>query len=310
VALALLLGRTDMVTSPLILTGGAVVAIVAILIGNMERRQSGSWHRLVERKPLAFTVFILVAILIGGLVELIPTLVLQHQIPFAPTAAAQTIPTGQGGVSPATVPAVSGAAGGSSSAAAAAPGVSKYTQKPYSPLELEGRDIYVSEGCYNCHSQMIRPMRHETLRYGEYSRLEEFIYDHPFQWGSKRTGPDLHREGGKYPNLWHYQHLTDPRSTSPGSNMPGYAWMKSSPVDFDHTPKKLAVLKTLGVPYTPSEVSGAAHLARLQGEAIAADLEKQGVRVDPQSKLVSLISYLQRLGRGPQFQVPAGAGVP
>jgi cytochrome c oxidase cbb3-type subunit I/II len=275
VAFAILLGRANVVNSPLILTAGAFLAIAAILITHMEKRERGSWHRLVERKPLAFTIFVLVAILIGGLVELIPTIVIRRDVPFAPPAAA------------AANPAVT---------------YSKYTQLPYSPLELEGRDIYVSEGCYNCHSQMIRPMRHETLRYGEYSRLEEFIYDHPFQWGSKRTGPDLHREGGKYPNLWHYQHMSDPRSTSPGSNMPQYKWMKSATIDFHRTAGKMRILRKVGVPYTDTDMSGAESNARAQGEAIRADLETQGVRIDPQCKMVALIAYLQRLGRGPQFK--------
>ena len=145
------------------------------------------------------------------------------------------------------------------------PATSQWTQQPYSPLEQEGRDIYIREGCYNCHSQMIRPFRAETLRYGEYSRLEEFIYDHPYQWGSKRTGPDLHRVGVKYPNLWHYQHMIDPRSTSPGSNMPPYPWLKTARVDYRKTPRKLHVLRSLGVPYSDAEIQSAGDLARAQG---------------------------------------------
>src|ERR1043165_6050903 len=121
--------------------------------------------------------------------------------------------------------------------------------KPYTALELAGRDIYTREGCYNCHSQMIRALQAETLRYGHYSMAGEFIYDHPFQWGSKRTGPDLHRVGGKYGNLWHFQHLFDPRSTSPGSNMPPYAFLVDKKLDLGDTAVKLAAMKTLGVPY-------------------------------------------------------------
>jgi len=189
---------------------------------------------------------------------------------------------------------------GTSAVAAASPVVSAFQQQPYSPLEQEGRDIYVSEGCYNCHSQMIRPFRHETLRYGEYSRLEEFTYDRPFQWGSKRTGPDLHRVGGKYPNLWHYQHMRDPRSIAPASNMPPYEFLARERVDFSRTGAKLKVLQRLGTPYSSDEISWAAEIARSQASLIAQDLEEQGVTVDPQSRLVAIIAYLQRLGRRPQ----------
>jgi cytochrome c oxidase cbb3-type subunit I/II len=154
---------------------------------------------------------------------------------------------------------------------------------------------------------MVRPFRFETLRYGEYSRLEEYIYDHPFQWGSKRTGLDVFRVGGKYPNLWHYQHMLDPRSTSPGSNMPAYPWLKSRRIDYGKTARKLQVLRSLGVPYGGSDIEGAAQAARAQGEAIRDDLARNGVRIDPESELVALIGYLQRLGRGPQFQPPARA---
>jgi cytochrome c oxidase cbb3-type subunit I/II len=176
----------------------------------------------------------------------------------------------------------------------------QYVQQPYSPLELEGRDLYVREGCYNCHSQMIRPFRHETLRYGAYSRAEEYIYDHPFQWGSKRTGPDLHRVGGRYPNLWHYEHLRDPRSTSPGSNMPPYAFLKEARMDYGHTPAKMAALRKLGVPYEDAEILGAAGTALSQAQLIVDDLAGNDVTVDRESELVALIAYLQRLGRGPQ----------
>jgi cytochrome c oxidase cbb3-type subunit I/II len=147
------------------------------------------------------------------------------------------------------------------------------------------------------------------LRYGDYSRLEEFIYDHPFQWGSKRTGPDLHREGGKYPNLWHYQHMQDPRSTSPGSNMPPYPWLKTHKVNFARTARKMQVLRSVGVPYSDADIQASAQNARAQGELIRNDLALNGVRIDPESELIALISYLQRLGRGPQFVPPGQAEV-
>jgi cytochrome c oxidase cbb3-type subunit I/II len=147
---------------------------------------------------------------------------------------------------------------------------------------------------------MVRPFRHETLRYGEYSRAEEFVYDHPFQWGSKRTGPDIHRVGGRYPNLWHSEHMMDPRSTSPGSNMPPYPWLRTQSVNYDKTAGKLAAMRTLGVPYTDEQILGAKRTALSQAALIAKDLEDQGARIDPNSDLVALIAYLQRLGRGPQ----------
>ena len=168
---------------------------------------------------------------------------------------------------------------------------------PYTPLELEGRDIYIREGCYNCHSQMIRPMRAETLRYGDPSTLDESIFDHPFQWGSKRTGPDLAREGGRYPNLWHLRHLADPRSTSPGSNMPSYTHLGGARVDLTRTAGKLDAMRAVGVPYREAELTAARATANAQGVAIADELRANGARVAPDSEAVALIAYLQRLGR-------------
>jgi cytochrome c oxidase cbb3-type subunit I/II len=174
---------------------------------------------------------------------------------------------------------------------------SKYLQVPYTPLDVEGRDIYIREGCYVCHSQMVRPFRHETLRYGDYSRAESYVYDRPYQWGSKRTGPDLHRLAGRYPNLWHYQHLRDPRSTSPGSIMPSYAWLHAQKVDLAKTPAKLSVMKTLGVPYEQHTIEGARELALAQGRDIAEELENTGdIDIDPDAEIVALLAYLQQLG--------------
>jgi cytochrome c oxidase cbb3-type subunit I/II len=169
-------------------------------------------------------------------------------------------------------------------------------QVPYTSLELEGRDIYLREGCYLCHSQMIRPFRAEKLRYGDPSRAEESMYDHPFQWGSKRTGPDLARVGGKYPNLWHYTHLIDPRATSPGSNMPSFKWVAERRIDLELTPRKVRTMQMLGVPYTAKDISSAVETLQTQGKEIAADLASQGVTVQPDSEMVALIAYLQRLG--------------
>ncbi len=168
--------------------------------------------------------------------------------------------------------------------------------KPYTPLELQGRDIYLREGCYTCHSQMVRPFRSETERYGEYSKAGEFVYDHPFQWGSKRTGPDLHRLGGKYPDSWHWHHMMDPRTMSPGSNMPPYAWMAEKELDISTTPAKINAMIKLGVPYPPGYAEEANEDLMVQANNIAEGLKKDGIQALPNSELIALIAYLQRLG--------------
>ena len=168
--------------------------------------------------------------------------------------------------------------------------------KPYTPLELQGRDIYIREGCYTCHSQMIRPFRSETARYGEYSKAGEFVYDHPFQWGSKRTGPDLHREGGKYPDSWHYNHMLDPTSMSPGSIMPSYSWLLDNTLDTTTTPAKIRAMITLGVPYPDGYDKLANKDLAIQSKSIAENLKKDGVETLSNKEIIALISYLQRLG--------------
>jgi cytochrome c oxidase cbb3-type subunit I/II len=169
--------------------------------------------------------------------------------------------------------------------------------RPYTPLELAGRDVYVAEGCNNCHSQMIRPIRAETLRYGEYSKPGEFVYDHPFLWGSRRIGPDLQRVGGKYPHLWHVRHMQDPRSTTPQSIMPAYPWLLRDPIDWTAVARGVAAQVTLGVPYSDAEVGDAAGLARAQARQIAAEIRQQGGPAGlDEAKVVALIAYLQRLG--------------
>ncbi len=169
--------------------------------------------------------------------------------------------------------------------------------KPYTPLELQGRDIYVREGCYTCHSQMVRPFRSETARYGEYSKAGEFIYDHPFQWGSKRTGPDLARVGGKYPDSWHYNHMMDPSSMSPGSIMPSYPWLLDDKVDVASTVGKIKAMQKLGVPYPAGYESIAANDMQKQAEGIAESLKKDGIRTAADKEIVALIAYLQRMGK-------------
>ncbi|MCF8255965.1 MAG: cytochrome-c oxidase, cbb3-type subunit I [Flavobacteriales bacterium] len=213
-----------------------------------------TWHRALERRPVQMLVFSLVAVSIGGIIEIIPTFLIQSNVP--------------------TIAAV----------------------QPYTPLELEGRDIYIKEGCNNCHSQMVRPFRSETERYGEYSKAGEFVYDHPHLWGSKRTGPDLHRIGGKYGDSWHYNHMYDPGSISPGTIMPSYPWLIERTVDSSVTPKKINAMRTLGVPYSENYENQAVADMQTQANAIAANLRKEGIEVLPETEIVALIAYLQRLG--------------
>jgi cytochrome c oxidase cbb3-type subunit I/II len=180
---------------------------------------------------------------------------------------------------------------------------------PYTPLELAGRDVYVAEGCNNCHSQMIRPIRAETMRYGEYSKPGEFVYDHPFLWGSRRIGPDLQRVGGKYPDLWHVRHMIDPRSTTPQSIMPAYPWLARDRVDWGAVARGVAAQVTLGVPYPPDTATRAAELAKKQGAQIAAAIAQQGGPAGlEETKVVALIAYLQRLGTDIKQTTAAAAG--
>jgi cytochrome c oxidase cbb3-type subunit I/II len=212
------------------------------------------WHRWIERKPIQLLVASLVVILIGSMVELIPTFMVDSNVP--------------------TIAAV----------------------KPYTPLELQGRDLYIREGCVNCHSQMVRPFRSETERYGEYSKAGEFVYDHPFLWGSKRTGPDLHREGAKYPNSWHYYHMKEPTSMSPGSIMPAYPWLEEQVLTISDTKDKIKAMKTLGVPYSDYEVRDANEILQKQAQEITASLSKEGIKIKSDREIIALIAYLQRLG--------------
>jgi cytochrome c oxidase cbb3-type subunit I/II len=220
------------------------------------------WHRVLERKPTTLMVLATIAILIGGMVEIIPMLTVKTNIP--------------------TIEAV----------------------KPYTPLELEGRDLYIKEGCNNCHSQMVRPFRSETERYGEYSKAGEYVYDHPHLWGSKRTGPDLHRVGAKYGNLWHYKHMLDPTIMSEGSIMPPYPWMLENDYDKSQTVAKMKTLVKLGVPYSEEEIAAANDVREKQAREIAADLMTyddvketfESVDQLKDKEIIALISYLQRLG--------------
>jgi len=213
-----------------------------------------AWHRIWERKPIAFTAMAFVAVLIGGIIELIPTFLVSSNVP--------------------TIASV----------------------KPYTPLELEGRDIYIREGCNACHTQMIRPFRSETERYGDYSKAGEFVYDHPFLWGSKRTGPDLHREGGKYSDSWHYNHMLDPRTMSPGSVMPPYPWLLDDDLNTGNTESKILAMRQLGVPYEVGYEKHASQDLQNQAKKIAESLKKDKIEVSEKKEIIALIAYLQRLG--------------
>jgi cytochrome c oxidase cbb3-type subunit I/II len=169
--------------------------------------------------------------------------------------------------------------------------------KPYTPLELEGRDIYIREGCYNCHSQMIRPFRDEVARYGEYSKAGEFVYDHPFQWGSKRTGPDLARIGGKYPDSWHYNHMLKPALMSPGSIMPNYPWLLDDDLDTTLTAGKIRAMQTMGVPYEKDYDKIAVAELTKQSKQIQESLAKEKIKTPATKEIIAVIAYLQRMGR-------------
>ena len=216
----------------------------------------GYWHRWIEGRLGWMTILSLVAVAIGGIIELIPMLTMESNVPRIASV------------------------------------------KPYTPLELHGRDIYIREGCVGCHSQMIRPFRTETERYGEFSKSGEFIYDRPFLWGSKRTGPDLHREGGKYPDSWHYNHMLDPTTMSPGSIMPAYPWLLTNRLDTTSTASKIRVLKMLGTPYVKNYEKYANGDLREQAVLLAKRLQESGVK-DPnldKREIIAVIAYLQRLG--------------
>jgi cytochrome c oxidase cbb3-type subunit I/II len=181
---------------------------------------------------------------------------------------------------------------------------------PYSPLEVAGRDIYIREGCYTCHSQMIRPMRAEVLRYGEWTRAGEYAYDHPFLLGSRRIGPDLQRVGGKYPDAWHFEHMRDPRSTSPGSIMPRYPWLYTHAYDPSDIQASLRALHKVGVPYSEAEIAAAPAAMQQQAQAIVGRLGQAGITTTADREIVALIAYLQRLGQDGRAALRTRSGTP
>jgi cytochrome c oxidase cbb3-type subunit I/II len=226
------------------------------------------WYDQLLENSLPFTALTALAVMIGGIVQIIPTVVLDK---------AET--------------------------------VEGVRQIPYTPLELAGRDIYIREGCYLCHSQMIRTLAGDVLRYGDYSKLGESIYDHPFQWGSKRIGPDLAREGGKYPSIWHFHHMRDPRQISPGSVMPNYPWLYSQKTEVDLLPNKIAVQRRLGVPISQRTEEEISKAVATQEQTIAGDLNSSGAEIPPDREIIALIAYLQKLGKSEKVNPQAGSAV-
>jgi len=215
----------------------------------------GAWHRRWERRPVRFTAYVSVAVVVASLFEIIPTFLIRSNVP--------------------TIASV----------------------RPYTPLELAGRDIYEAEGCYNCHSQMIRPILAETKRYGEYSKPGEFVYDHPFQWGSRRIGPDLAREGGKQSSSWHVLHFENPRQITQNSIMPAYPWLLQDDLDFSVIPAHMRAMRTLGVPYDDAAIAGGIDAAKAQAKKIAAQIVEQKGRPGLETKkVIALIAYIQRVG--------------
>lgn len=246
----------------------------ALVTISKHRLRNEKWHSWLERKPVQFIVLTTIAVAIGGIIQIVPMLIVKSNIP--------------------TITSV----------------------KPYTPLELEGRDLYIREGCNNCHSQLVRPFRSEVKRYGEYSKSGEYVYDHPFLWGSKRTGPDLMRVGGKYNHNWHFNHMWSPQATSTGSIMPAYKWLfDNKAMSHDDVQKKMTVMAKLGVPYTQEDIDGALASIEKQSAEIeeglkgdpkfvkAYDASKEKARLTGEKfvpmkdrEIVALIAYLQRLG--------------
>ncbi|HEY1051213.1 MAG TPA: cytochrome-c oxidase, cbb3-type subunit I [Prosthecobacter sp.] len=233
-----------------------VFGLIAFKKFASSKGRNSSWYDRLLENWLPFTVLTFIAVALGGLIQIIPTVMVNR-----------------------------------------AKNMEDRIQQVYTPLELAGRDIYVAEGCYNCHSQMIRTMLPDVLRYGDYSRMGESIYDYPFQWGSKRTGPDLAREGGKYPHSWHYNHMMDPRSTSVGSNMPPYPHLFTEKFDQKTLPAKIATMVRLGVPYPAMNAVEIKENAIKQGIEVAETLKKDKLSASPDTKIVALIAYLQKLGK-------------
>ncbi len=241
---------------------GGVMAFIAVRKFQQSSKSWAQWYDKLLENYLPFTVLTFVAAVVGGVIQILPTVFVSR-----------------------------------------AKNIEDRLQKVPTPLELAGRDLFVSEGCYNCHSQMIRTLVPDVLRYGDYSRLGESIYDHPFQWGSKRTGPDLARIGGKYPNAWHFNHMRNPRDLNTDSNMPSYPWLLTKKTDLAALPAKIAVQRQLGVPFAPMTKDEIRDNAIKQGIGIAADLKNAAeIRIEADTQIIALIAYLQNVGK---FDTPA-----
>lgn len=245
---------------------GLVLLFATALLAFAHYQKSGAtfgdWYDTLLQNSLPFSVLTLLAVLVGGVVQIVPLVTVDRELI-----------------------------------------VEDRMQIPYTPLELAGRDLYVSEGCYNCHSQMIRPFVAEVTRYGDYGRLGESVYDHPYQWGSRRIGPDLSRVGGKYSDSWHYDHMMKPEQISPGSNMPSYPWLFEKDMDYTELSSKIAVQKILGVPFEDWTDEEIVNSAETQAKKIAKSLSEQGKEIESQRQIVALIAYLQQLGKSEDLLV-------
>jgi cytochrome c oxidase cbb3-type subunit I/II len=250
-------GTLDGLAGGICLWGTLAMLMMAVLHKEITGDRWSDWYDRLLANALPFSILTTVAVLIGGIAQILPTVMMSK---------------------------------------------SQYTAEgslpdPYSPLQLYGRDLYVMEGCYNCHSQMIRTLVGDVLRYGPYSRINDSVYDHPFQWGSKRTGPDLARVGGKYSHDWHYQHMLDPRQISAGSTMPAYPWLFKQRSEFEVLPARINAQRKLGVPYPAMSSDSVIAAARTEATTIARELASKGAPIEPDKKIVALIAYLQRLGK-------------
>jgi cytochrome c oxidase cbb3-type subunit I/II len=248
----------------LCLWGILAVVLGAIYHKEFSKTSWGDWYDELLANSLPFSILTAAAVIVGGIVQIVPTVIVQK-----------------------------------------ADNMEGVRQIPYTPLELAGRDIYVREGCYNCHSQMIRTLAGDVLRYGDYSKLGETIYDHPYQWGSKRTGPDLARQGGKYPHSWHYNHMLDPRAISPGSTMPAYPWLFRAKTNVPALLSRIRVQKQLGVPFRETSFADIEQSATTQARGIVDELELAGLETPPDREIVALIAYLQKLGKSEPVTPPA-----
>ncbi|HEX4086850.1 MAG TPA: cytochrome-c oxidase, cbb3-type subunit I [Chthoniobacteraceae bacterium] len=249
----------------LCLVGLVAVVLFALILAQSQGIGYAQWYERLLENALPFTSLTIATVLVGGAVQIIPTVMIDK-----------------------------------------AESIEGVRQIPYTPLELAGRDIYIREGCYLCHSQMIRTLTGDVLRYGDYSKLGESIYDHPFQWGSKRIGPDLARIGGKYPDVWHFEHMQNPRNVTPGSIMPNYPWLYTDKTDVDALPNKIAVQRIIGVPYPASLTSDAiSRSVDAQERSIVSDLKNQGALIQPDREIVALIAYLQKVGKSEKVATPA-----